>query len=635
MNNIIIGTAGHVDHGKTSLIQALTGIDTDRLIEEKRRGITIELGFADMKAPDGTDIGIIDVPGHEKFIRNMLAGIGGIDLALLVVAADEGVMPQTLEHLDILQLLNIQRGIIAVTKSDMVDPEWMELVHGDIRSALLGTFLEQAPMIDVSAKTGFQIDVLRDLIFEMVREPGKRNNDPSLLRIPIDRVFTIDGFGTVVTGTLLEGTIRVGQSVMIYPREQVAKVRNIQVHGMMVDSARAGQRTAVNLTGIKKEDLERGQVLAAEKSLRPTLMLDVRLQLLKSTKRKLESGSRLHFHFGSDEALCKAVLLDREALSGGESCYAQLRTETPVALKQGDYFVLRYYSPVETIGGGVVLDANPKKHKRNDPSLLEALQIKEKGKHSDLLELMLKEQSRTFPEIAALAKQAGMTVQEAQAHFKEGLEEGRVVPLTDKVMVHDDFIAEAAQKASKILTEYHQREPLSLGMAKEEFRNKLSLALRTAEPRHLERLIAILAAREVLKWDATTVALSGFRVSFSEKQKAKMEELRQSFRRWAHEPPEIEEVLKDCPDRGECRQLLTALASEGALVRMNPSTYIDSQLLTRVVALVRRSIEEQGGITLAELRDELGTSRKYAMQILEYCDAEKITRLQEERRVAY
>lgn len=634
MNNIIIGTAGHVDHGKTCLIRALTGIDTDRLIEEKKRGITIELGFADMKAPDGTDIGIIDVPGHEKFIRNMLSGIGGIDLVLLVVAADEGVMPQTLEHLDILRLLNIRRGIIVVTKSDMVDAEWMELVHSDIRATVAGSFLEDAPIIDVSSKTGHQIELLRETIFEMVRIPGRRNSDPTLLRMPIDRVFTIGGFGTVVTGTLLEGSVKVGQPVMIYPQELPAKVRNLQVHGVMVETASAGQRTAVNLTNIKKEELYRGQVLAAENSLRPTLMLDVRLHLLESTKRKVENGSRLHLHYGSDETLCKAVLLDRDVLSGGESCYAQLRLESPVALKQGDFFVVRYYSPLETIGGGSVLDANPSKHKRKDAAALAALEIKEKGGDADLLALMAKEQSRTFPEIAALAKQAGMTAAEAMAHMEGGVKDGRIIPLTDKVFVHNDFIVEAGIKAGRILGEYHQREPLSTGMAREEFRGKLGMLLRVSDQRQLERVIAVLAERSILRWEAEA-ALCDFEVRYTEKQKEKMEELRQSYRKWAHEPPETDEVVNVCKDRQECRQLLASLASEGTLVRLNPAVYIDAKTLKGILEIIREHIEKNGSITLAELRDQLGTSRKYAMQILDYCDSEKITRLEGDKRVSY
>ena len=319
MKNVIVGTAGHVDHGKTCLIKALTGIDADRLKEEKQRGITIELGFADMQAPDGTDIGIIDVPGHEKFIRNMLAGIGGIDLVLLVVAADEGVMPQTVEHLDIMKLLKIRSSIIVITKTDMVEEvaagmpakDWLDMIETDVRAAVKDSFLENAPCLRVSAQTGEGIEELKQLIFSEAAKVGEKNSNPALLRIPMDRVFTIQGFGTVITGTLVQGMIRTGQDVTIYPEGLDAKVRNLQVHGKMVDAAYAGQRTAVNLTGVRKEDIARGNVLAAKDSLKTSSMIDVKLQVLEDSKRTLLTGSRLHLHYGSAQTLCKAVLLDR------------------------------------------------------------------------------------------------------------------------------------------------------------------------------------------------------------------------------------------------------------------------------------------------------------------------------------
>ena len=308
MRNVIVGTAGHVDHGKTCLIKALTGIDADRLKEEKQRGITIELGFADLQAPDGTDIGIIDVPGHEKFIRNMLAGIGGIDLVLLVVAADEGVMPQTVEHLDIMKLLNIRRGILVITKADLAaDGDWLDMVESDVRDAVKGSFLENAPCVRVSAQTGQGIDELKSLIFEEVAKTAEKNNNPALLRIPMDRVFTIQGFGTVITGTLTQGSIRTGDEVTVYPEGLPAKVRNLQVHGKMVEAAYAGQRTAVNLTGVRKEDIARGNVLAAKGSLMPASMIDVKLQVLSDSKRSVLNGSRLHLHYGSAQVLCKFV----------------------------------------------------------------------------------------------------------------------------------------------------------------------------------------------------------------------------------------------------------------------------------------------------------------------------------------
>ncbi|MEG1583979.1 MAG: selenocysteine-specific translation elongation factor, partial [Anaerovorax sp.] len=379
MHNVIVGTAGHVDHGKTCLIKALTGIETDRLKEEKKRGITIELGFADLKNTGEQHIGIIDVPGHERFVRNMLAGIGGIDIVLLVVAADEGIMPQTVEHFEILKMLNIHKGIVVLTKVDLVEEEWLEIVKEDVQDTVAGTFLEGAPVVEVSSFTGKNIDMLKEMICELAKGSGQRREESSLLRIPIDRVFTIDGFGTVVTGTLTEGSVRVGDEVALYPVGKTAKVRTLQVHGKMVDQAVAGQRTAVNLTNIKKEELERGYVLGAKGSMKNTMMLDVKIDLFKDSPRSLVNGSRLHLYYGAAEVLCKAILLESEEIHSGESTFAQLRLEKEIAVKKGDRFIIRFYSPVETIGGGMILDANPKKHKRFQAQTLADFQIKSEG----------------------------------------------------------------------------------------------------------------------------------------------------------------------------------------------------------------------------------------------------------------
>jgi selenocysteine-specific elongation factor len=635
MNNVIVGTAGHVDHGKTCLIRALTGIDTDRLKEEKQRGITIELGFADMTAPDGTDIGIIDVPGHEKFIRNMLSGIGGIDMVLLVVAADEGVMPQTLEHLDILKLLNIKRGIIVITKEDLVEEEWLDMVTADIRKAVKGSFLENAEAIAVSSQTGKNMDRLRNMIFEMVKVPAGRNNNPTLLRIPIDRVFTIGGFGTVITGTLVEGMIRTGQEVTVYPVEKPAKVRNLQVHGKMVEAAFAGQRTAVNLVNIKKEELDRGQVVAAPKSLKPARMIDVKLHVVDGTKRKINTGSRLHLYYGSAQTLCKAVLLDKEALSAGESCYAQLRLEESIAVKQGDFFVVRYYSPMETIGGGTVLDANPGKHKLGDSSVLNALTIKETGDDFHLLEQIIKEQSKNFPMIGTLAKQVGMSEQEALQHCGAMISSGRVIQLSDHVFIHNDYAEQVHGVAIKILGDYHEKFPLSPGLPKEEFRNKLSSTLRVKDAKSLERLIEYMADTGSVKWETNTVCASGFSVSYTKAQQKMMDEFADIYKKSAFEAPELEELLRDRKDKNDCRQLIMALSNEGRITRLNGQTYMDTQTLSLVVDKIKERIKTNGSITLAELRDDLNTSRKYALQLLEYCDAARLTKLDGDKRVFY
>ena len=365
--HIIIGTAGHIDHGKTWLVKALTGTDTDRLAEEKKRGITIENGFAFWKLPNGEEAGIIDVPGHEKFIKNMLAGAGGIHIAMLVIAADEGVMPQTREHLDILSLLGIRRGVVVITKGDL---EWKPGLREEIQTFVAGTFLEKAAVVVTSAVDGRGIEDLRRILWQKCLEEtqggdyAQRNASVNSFRLPIDRVFSLKGFGTIVTGTLLDGALDVDSSAMLYPKAQLVKVRGIQVHGQNVSRAFPGQRVAVNLAGIGKEEISRGEILAAADSMESTMMADVKLRLLKSGHRSLKSGARVHLYHGAAELICKVILLDREVMKPGEEAVVQLRMEQQTAMKAGDHFVIRFYSPVETIGGGVVENPNALKRKR-------------------------------------------------------------------------------------------------------------------------------------------------------------------------------------------------------------------------------------------------------------------------------
>lgn len=365
--HIIIGTAGHIDHGKTWLVKALTGTDTDRLAEEKKRGITIENGFAFLKLPDGEEAGIIDVPGHEKFIKNMLAGAGGIHIAMMVIAADEGVMPQTREHLDILSLLGIRRGVVVITKGDL---EWKPGLREEIQMFVVGTFLEKAAVVVTSAVDGRGIEDLRRILWQKCLEEtqggdyAQRNASVNSFRLPIDRVFSLKGFGTIVTGTLLDGALDMDSSAMLYPKAHLVKVRGIQVHGQNVSRAFPGQRVAVNLAGIGKEEISRGEILAAADSMESTMMADVKLRLLKSGHRSLKSGARVHLYHGAAELICKVILLDREVMKTGEEAVVQLRMEQQTAMKAGDHFVIRFYSPVETIGGGVVKNPNAVKRKR-------------------------------------------------------------------------------------------------------------------------------------------------------------------------------------------------------------------------------------------------------------------------------
>ena len=636
MRNVIVGTAGHVDHGKTCLIKALTGIDADRLKEEKQRGITIELGFADMQAPDGTDIGIIDVPGHEKFIRNMLAGIGGIDLVLLVVAADEGVMPQTVEHLDIMKLLNIRRGILVITKADLAaDGDWLDMVESDVREAVKGSFLENAPCVRVSSQTGQGIEELKALIFEEVAKTAEKNCNPALLRIPMDRVFTIQGFGTVITGTLTQGMIRTGDEVTVYPEGIAAKVRNLQVHGKMVDAAYAGQRTAVNLTGVRKEDIARGNVLAAKDSLTPASMIDVRLQVLSDSKRTVLNGSRLHLHYGSAQVLCKAILLDRDALNPGESCYAQLRTEEPVVVKQGDPFVVRYYSPVETVGGGVVLNANAPKHKRGDETVLKALAIRESGDDAAQMEQVLRDESKTFPGSDKLAKQLGLSESEAEEQLKNLAAQGKAVLLADNIYVHQDYVNYIKDAAFSILDAYYAKNPLLAAMPREELRSKLGGQVRVTDAKRLDLVLQYLGETGALALTPAAAGKQGYAVNFTKAQLRLMDEIAKIYKDAGCESPDPDEVFAGRKDKEECKRLIAAMCADGRLTRVQNKFCLDSAFLQQSVAWIREKIETDGSITLAELRDHLDTSRKYALMILEYCDNAKITRLQDDRRVFY
>ncbi len=636
MSYVIVGTAGHVDHGKTCLIRALTGKNTDRLKEEQQRGITIELGFADMTAPDGTDIGIIDVPGHEKFIKNMLAGIGGIDIVLLVVAADEGVMPQTVEHLDIMRLLNIKRGIIVITKADLVDADWIEMIEGDIREACKGCFLENAPAIAVSSETGQGIEELKGMIFEMIRQVEPKNNNPSLLRIPMDRVFTISGFGTVITGTLMQGTIKQGQEVVIYPEGLTARVRNVQVHNQMVEAAFAGQRTAVNLTGIKKEDIKRGDVLAAPGSITPSKRVDVKLSMLADSKRSISSGDTLHFYYGACEALCKITLLDKDILTAGEDCYAQVFfPDGEAALKQDDLFVVRFFSPVETIGGGKVLDADAPRHKRHDEKILEALRVRESGDDTAVLEQALKDNSRSFASYEALAKQLGTSSEDALAKLQHLEAQSKAFKLSDKIYISMDYVKLADDTALKILHEFHSKNPLTPGMAKEEFRSRFVSAMKIGDPRNADAVLQLLSSLGNIVVGENSVKASDFEVKYTKSQRAALDQMRKAYADAGYEAPETDSVLSLFKDKTEARQLLMGLLASGELVRLSQTNLIDAGAMNRAVELVRSLLDKNGSFTIAEFRDAIGTSRKFALLILGYCDSRRITKLVEDRRIPF
>ncbi len=632
-HNVIVGTAGHVDHGKTCLIRALTGADTDRLKEEKKRGITIDLGFADMPNDEGQHIGIIDVPGHERFVRNMLSGIGGIDLVLLAVAVDEGIMPQTVEHFEILKMLNIRKGIIALTKADLVEQEWIEMVKEDVTDTVKGTFLEDAPIVAVSSYTGQNIAELKKLILEMVRKTEPRREDPFLLRIPVDRVFTMGGFGTVVTGTLVEGSISIGSEVQVYPGEKTAKVRNIQVHGKSEETAYAGQRTAVNLVGIKRNEIKRGDVLAAKDSLKNTMMLDVKIRMFDDAKRSLFNGSRLHLYYGSAEALCKAVLLDKEVLKSGEEGYAQLRFEQDIAVKKGDRFIIRFYSPVETIGGGIILDANPLKHKRFRKKVLSALAVKETGDHAAILEQTIREVGGSLADRQELAVRLGKTLPEFIAEAEALAEKGLVLKLSKSHYVHRDHIKLAKEAALAILLDFHRKNPISRGMQMGEFRKKLADKLFLKDPKDADLFFNVLSDMGVLQMNSGLISSSAFEVKY-EKEHTKMQmRIEKLYEGAGYEIPDLDEAVAKESDKALARQMVEALAEEKRLIRLSYQYYMHRIHFEEAMKKLRNHMAQNESISLAEYRDLLGTSRKYAVLILEYLDEQKVTVLADDVRI--
>ena len=471
MKNIIIGTAGHIDHGKTTLIKALTGRNTDRWEEEQRRGITIDLGFTYFDLPGGARVGIIDVPGHERFINNMVAGVVGMDLVLLVIAADEGIMPQTREHMDILNLLGIEKSIIVLNKCDIVDEEWLELVEEEVKDELEGTFLEQAPVVKVSAATGEGLEGLVDMIEKMTRDEVTAKDVQTIPRLPVDRAFTISGFGTIITGTLVSGTITKEDTLWMYPVDKECKIRSIQVHGQNRSICQAGQRVAVNLSNVKKKEIRRGCVLAPKNSMKNTDLLDVKLRILDSSVRVLTNHTRLHFFTGTSEILCRAVLLDQEELGPGESGYVQLRLEEEIAVRRGDKFVVRFYSPMETIGGGVILEPNPSVKRRFRQDVIEELERKESGSTADVIELHVKAHGDTLVTLAELAKLTALSPEEVKEDAEELESKGLVYlfPMRkDTYVWHADSRRGAERTMMEELAAYEEKYPYRYGMKKAE-----------------------------------------------------------------------------------------------------------------------------------------------------------------------
>jgi selenocysteine-specific elongation factor len=629
MKHVVVGTAGHIDHGKTALVKALTGIDTDRLPEEKARGITIDLGFAFLEEPGGLTIEIVDVPGHERFVRNMLAGVGGIDLALLVVAADEGVMPQTREHLAICRLLHIKTGLVALTKRDLADEEWLELVKDDVGRLVRETFLEGCPILPVSSKTGEGLGELRAALRGLAEEVPPKVADHSP-RLPIDRVFTVKGFGTVVTGTLTAGRLALDERVEIYPKGAQAKVRGLQCHGRPVEVAVAGQRTAVNLQGVERAALERGDVVGLPGALVPALAVDATVELLKDAPRRLKTRDRVRFHVGTSEVMARVLLLDRPALEPGQMTYGRFRLEGSVVALPGDRYVIRSYSPIVTIGGGALLDVAPPRSKRKAPALLAHLEILERGTPEEVLEEHLRQAGPLGMKTGELRARTPFAPGRLRALLESLQRAGKIAGVDREWFVHEEARARLRAQVLRVIEAFHAQHPLRPGISREELRRRAG----SAEDRIFSHMLASLEAEGSVRAERDKVRLAGHAIRLSPAQQAAVDRIEGEFRNAGAAPPGPEEALAKAGLQGsEEHELFQLLLEERRLVRVKESLFFHAEILKAIEEKVVAFLKEKKEIGPSDVKDLLGVSRKYAIPLMEYFDGQRVTTRVGDRRV--
>jgi selenocysteine-specific elongation factor len=632
----VIGTAGHVDHGKSSLVRALTGIDPDRLKEEKEREMTIDLGFAWLTLPSGERVGVVDVPGHKDFIKNMLAGVGGIDAALFVVAADEGVMPQTREHLAILDLLQVRGGVVALTKTDMAeDEDWIDLVEADLLEVLEGTVLEGAPVVRCSARTR---QGLEELVAELDRylATSAPRRDVGRPRLPVDRVFTISGFGTVVTGTLSDGTFAIGQEVEIQPSGIKARIRGLQTHKEKIDQAVSGSRVAVNLTGVRTEEVQRGQVITTPGWLRPTTLVDCTLRYLADAPGPLKHDAAVSFFCGAAEAQAKVRLLGVKTLAPGEQGWVQIRLEEPIALVKGDRFIIRQPSPSVTIGGGRVVNPFPgRRHRRFRPEVIERL---ETLAHGTPEEILLQDLERQQPcEVRDLVGRSGLSRSQAKDSLRTLVEEGQILVLGSRPssdLPESSFVISRSgwgalrERVTALLAEYHRQFPLRAGMPREEAKSRLARHLPEVSPRLYNDLVGRAIDEGWLAEAGGTLHLASHQPAFTEKQQQGVDYLLFTFRQEPYATPSVSQCEEQVGS-----EVLNALMEQGQLIKVSEDVILLTDTYEEMRSRIIDHLKEHGTITVAQVRDMFGTSRKYALALLGYLDERRITRRVGDERV--
>jgi selenocysteine-specific elongation factor len=632
MANIIVGTAGHIDHGKTALVKALTGIDADRLKEEKERGITIDIGFANLPLDRGTTLGFIDVPGHERFVKNMLAGAGGIDVVMLVIAADEGVMPQTREHLDICSLLHVKEGVTVLTKVDATDRELADLAEVEVREFLKGSFLEHSPVLRVSSLTGEGIPTLVDALREIAGRIRPKEVS-RVFRLPIDRCFTMKGFGTVVAGTLVAGRVHRDDEVEILPQQRPARVRGIQVHSAAVDEACAGQRTALNLQRVELADVERGMIVAPPGVFTPTTTFDVHLELLKSAPAAIVRRRRIRFHIGTAELMGYAVLLGQDTLEPGHSGFAQIRLDHPTFALPGDRFIVRQYSPMVTIGGGEILDARPRRHRRVDAGVRRRLEAFRGGALDDRIATLVADAGFQTVAVHELVSRLGITEEQAVDALRRLAQQGRLRTIADNPLtaVDGDAFARAATAILAEIRDFHERDPLRKGIGREDLKGRV---LDDASPVLFRAVIDDLVERRQVAADQDVVHVFERTVTLGGDDQRARQLLAERFRTLGLQAPSPDDVIASLNlDRQTARKIVQLMIADKTLVKINDEMTVDRAALNKLVDDVRALKTKSAKFGVREFKDLTGLSRKFTIPLLEYLDGQRITRRVGEDRI--
>ncbi|HXX18998.1 MAG TPA: selenocysteine-specific translation elongation factor [Candidatus Acidoferrum sp.] len=629
VRHIIVGTAGHIDHGKSSLVEALTGTNPDRLEEEKRRGITIDLGFAFLELGD-VSFGFVDVPGHERFVRNMLAGAGGIDIVLLVVAADESIKPQTREHFDICRLLGVPRGLVAITKSDLVDAEMLDLVKLEVEEFVRGSFLEGAPIVPVSARTGAGLDALKQELLQVAHATPAKDVKRHF-RLPIDRSFATKGFGTVVTGTLISGAVKVEDEIEVYPLGKRVRVRGLHSGGKAINRAVAGQRTAVNLSGIDHTEVQRGMVLGAPGVFQPTRKLDARITLLASA-RPLKNRARAHFHQGSAEAIAEIILLEGDELAPGQSALAQLRLDSEVVVLPEDRFILRQFSPVVTIGGGVVIDARARRHRRDDLAAREFLETLETGSREDSLAALAEAMPRglTLEEVRARTGWLESEIREVATKLAQG-KRLRILGEQPLTIASSEALQDCSSALREAIKNFHAANPLLPGIPKQELRGRAG----NPRPELYEAALADLTKAGAITIAGGLVQRAGHAIALSPEEARAKELIEKEFERAGLTVPSVSAVLEKVPiEAARAQKILQILLREGSLVKVAEDFVFHRTAVARLRDLIVTYRKERGDrITVVAFKDVAGVSRKYAIPLLEFLDREHVTRRVGDERV--